>query len=105
MDHHMDEAAIRKQTKIYITVFAALAVLTVVTVAVSQWDFLNQHRGLAITVALIIASVKAGLVAGYFMHLISERKAIYAILGLTLVFFAILMASPALERLDQRVIP
>jgi len=105
MDHHMDEASIRKQTRIYITIFAALAVLTVVTVAVSRLEFLHQRPGLAITVALIIASIKAGLVAAYFMHLISERKAIYSILALTLVFFAILMASPALERLDQRVIP
>lgn len=102
---HSDPEAIRKQTKIYITVFAALAVLTVVTVAVANLEFLHQRPGLGIAVALVIASIKAGLVAGYFMHLISERKAIYAILGLTLVFFAILMASPALERLDQRVIP
>ena len=102
---HTDDASIRKQTKIYITVFAALAVLTVVTVAVARLEFLHQRPGLAITVALIIASIKAGLVAGYFMHLISERKAIYSILALTLVFFVVLMATPVLERLDQRMIP
>ena len=46
---------------------------------------------LAIAIALFIASVKAFLVAGYFMHLISERKMIYIILAFTVFFFAGLM--------------
>ena len=44
-----------------------------------------------ITVALFIATVKASLVAGFFMHLISEKKAIYAILMTTVFFFAGMM--------------
>ena len=36
---------------------------------------------------MIIASVKASLVAGWFMHLASEQKMIYAILGFTAFFF------------------
>jgi cytochrome c oxidase subunit 4 len=97
-----DAAAIRKETRIYVAVFAALAVLTLVTVGVARLDFLHQRPALGIAVALLIATVKGGLVAAYFMHLISERKAIYAILLLTLFFFAVLMASPSLEHLDQR---
>lgn len=100
-----DAAAIRKQTRIYIAVFATLAVLTIVTVGVAELDFLHQRPGLAVAVALLIATVKGSLVAAYFMHLISERKAIYAILALTLVFFIVLMASPSLELLDQRGLP
>jgi caa(3)-type oxidase subunit IV len=46
---------------------------------------------LTIAVALFIATVKAFLVAGYFMHLISERKMIYGILAATVFFFAGLM--------------
>jgi caa(3)-type oxidase subunit IV len=45
----------------------------------------------AITIALLIASVKGGLVASYFMHLISERKMIYTIMGFTAFFFIGLM--------------
>ena len=48
----------------------------------------------AITIALLIASVKGGLVASYFMHLVSEKKVIYATLLLTVIFFAALMALP-----------
>lgn len=38
---------------------------------------------LTVAVALFIASVKAFLVAGFFMHLISEKKMIYGILAAT----------------------
>ena len=46
-------------------VFAALMVLTVITVAVTAFDF----GELNLWVAMIIATVKACLVALYFMHL------------------------------------
>jgi cytochrome c oxidase subunit 4 len=82
---------VRKHVRVYLTVFAALAVLTVVTVVVSYFH-LPVH--LAIIVALIIASVKGSLVAGYFMHLISEEKIIYWVLGLTGAFFIALMLLP-----------
>jgi caa(3)-type oxidase subunit IV len=39
----------------------------------------------------LIAGVKAFLVAGYFMHLISERKMIYNVMGFTAFFFLSLM--------------
>ena len=66
-------------------VFATLAVLTIVTVAVA---YLHLSIVPALIVALFIASVKGGLVAAYFMHLVSEKKVIYLILILTVVFFA-----------------
>ena len=93
-DHAAD---IDRHVRIYITVFVALMVLTIVTVAVSRF---HLPVGLAVTVALIVATVKGSLVACYFMHLISEKKLIYAILVLTVVFFAVLMALPILSYLD-----
>ena len=87
--HTVEE--IKKETRIYIMVFVALAVLTVVTVAVS---YLHLTAGPAILLALAIASVKGSLVACYFMHLISERKLIYSVLLLTVVFFVVLMVVP-----------
>jgi hypothetical protein len=36
--------------------------------------------------------VKASLVAGFFMHLVSEKKSIYTVLAVTAFFFAGLMA-------------
>ena len=87
-DHAVD---IDKHVRIYITVFVALMVLTIVTVAVS---YLDLAVPIAVTVALIVATIKGSLVACYFMHLISEKRLIYAVLALTVVFFAALMALP-----------
>ncbi len=89
--HHA--ADIDKHVRVYILVFVALMVLTIVTVAVS---YLHLPVAMAVTVALLVATVKGSLVACYFMHLISERKLIYAVLGLTVVFFVVLMALPVL---------
>ena len=89
-DHAAD---IDKHVRVYITVFVALMVLTVVTVAVS---YLDLSTATAVTVALIIATVKGSLVACYFMHLISEKKLIHAVLILTAVFFVALLLLPLL---------
>src|SRR5260370_23499940 len=83
---------IKKHMGQYSVVFVALLCLTAVTVGVS---YLKLNRPLAITVALIIATVKAGLVAAVFMHLISERKVIYALLILTVLFFALVLLLPS----------
>ena len=87
-DHAVD---IDRHVRIYISVFVALMVLTVVTVAIS---YLHLSVPLAVTVAMLVATIKGALVACYFMHLISEKKLIYAVLLLTVVFFIALMALP-----------
>jgi len=87
-DHAAD---IDKHVRIYITVFVALMVLTIVTVAIS---YLHLPLAAAVTAALFVATVKGSLVAGYFMHLISEKKLIYAVLVVTAFFFVALLALP-----------
>ena len=86
-------AEIDRHVKIYITVFVALMVLTIVTVAISRF---HLPVPVAITVAMIVATIKGSLVACYFMHLISEKKLIYAVLALTVAFFIALLALPVL---------
>ena len=98
-DHAAD---IDRHVKVYITVFVALMVLTIITVAVS---YLHLSTPMAVTVALLVASVKGGLVACYFMHLVSEKKLIYAVLVLTVVFFIALMALPVLTHNNGFWIP
>ena len=93
-----DTIDIQSHIKVYMAVFAALAVLTIVTVAVS---YLDLSTGEAILLALTIASVKGSLVAGYFMHLISEKALITWILMLTAVFFFVLMFIPMASLIDQ----
>jgi cytochrome c oxidase subunit IV len=73
----------------YLFVFYALLFGTLITVAASYIPF--GHRAINIGVALFIACGKAFLVAGYFMHLISERKMIYGIMVFTAFFFVGLM--------------
>ena len=96
-----DAESIRKQTRTYIGVFVTLMVMTVLTVAVSQFQ---MPVGLAILVALIIASFKGSLVAAFFMHLSHERKVIYWVLLLTVIFFIVLMAIPTISQWDQRAL-
>lgn len=88
---------IKKEVKGYLIVFLVLSILTIVTVAVK---YLHLPLVGAIILALIIASVKASLVACYFMHLISEQKLIYIILAFTVVFFIGLLALPSIEHHD-----
>ena len=87
-DHAAD---IDRHVKVYITVFVALMILTVVTVAISRF---HPPVAIAVTIALLVATIKGSLVACYFMHLISEKKLIYAVLALTVVFFIALLALP-----------
>ena len=89
--HDNSPEAIRKEMKKYLMVLGALAVLTVITVAIAQLH-LPTHQ--AIALALVVATVKGSLVAAFFMHLLSERKLIYAVLVLTVFFFGMLMWGP-----------
>jgi cytochrome c oxidase subunit 4 len=87
-DHAAD---IDRHVRVYITVFVALMVLTVITVAISRY---HLPVAMAVTVALLVATIKGSLVACYFMHLISEKKLIIAVLALTAVFFVALLTLP-----------
>ena len=98
--HHAVD--IDRHVRVYITVFVALMVLTVVTVAIS---YLDLSIPMAVTVALLVATIKGALVACYFMHLISEKKLIYAVLILTASFFVPLMALPVLTHFNGYWIP
>ncbi len=84
-------ADIDRHVRIYITVFVSLMVLTMVTVAVS---YLHLPLRTAVAVALLIATVKGSLVACYFMHMISERRLIFAVMGLTVSFFFLVLLLP-----------
>ena len=85
---------VQKEVTIYMKVFGALLFLTIVTVAVS---YLHLSILGAVLVALFVAGIKAALVACFFMHLISEQKLIYIILGITVFFFASVMTIPINE--------
>ena len=84
-------AEIDRHVRVYITVFVALMALTIITVAISR---LHLPVPVAIGVALFVATIKGSLVACYFMHLISEKKLIYAVLVITVIKFVALLFLP-----------
>lgn len=86
-DHAHDHAS---HKKLYLTIGFALLVGTVVTVLARRIEF--SSVALTIAVALFIATIKGFLVAGYFMHLLSEKKLIYLVLGTTVAFFVGMIA-------------
>lgn len=98
MDAHAAHDDIRSHVKTYYMIFGALMVLTMITVGVS---YLHLPTPLAITVALIVAGIKGSLVAMYFMHLLHERKVIYWVLALTVIFFIFMMFVPLLTNSDK----
>jgi cytochrome c oxidase subunit 4 len=96
MDAHAHD--IQSHVKTYYMIFGALMVLTCITVGVS---YLHLSIPLAITVALIVATLKGSLVALFFMHLSNERKLIYYVLTLTVVFFVFMMFVPLFTNADK----
>ena len=92
-----DHTDIDRQVRTYILVFATLMALTIVTVTISR---LHLPVPAAIAIALIVAMIKGGLVASYFMHLISERKLIYWVLGVTVAFFFFVLLLPLWSHFD-----
>ena len=72
---------------VYYGIFAVLLVLTVLTYAVS---FAGLPESLALGVAMLVASMKAALVAGVFMHLIWDEKLnilVFAVSVLAMLLF------------------
>ena len=72
-DHsHEDDGNVHvhiASTRFYVGIFAALICLTVATVKVSYYDFGSAN----IVIALVIATMKASLVAAFFMHLRHDK--------------------------------
>jgi len=89
-DSHAD---ISKHVKSYIVVFIVLAIMTVVTVAASRYDFGSGN----VAVALMIAAFKASLVIAIFMHMKWEKStSIWWPLLICAICFTILMVVPVL---------
>ena len=84
-DHSED---VSKHIRGYLIIGGTLIVGTILTVLASYVDLGHNWN---IVLALVIATVKASLVALYFMHLISEKQMIYLVLSFTAFFFVSLM--------------
>jgi cytochrome c oxidase subunit IV len=85
---------------ILLTVFAALLVLTFMTVAVTWVDF---GRTANVWIALTIAAIKSALVALYFMHLRWDSPFNSVILIAALFFVALLIGIIVLDTSEYHV--
>ena len=81
-------------TKTYLKIFAALFVLTVIEVGLSQSGM--PHTPMVVLL-IAFALVKAGLVAVYFMHLKYDSKFLSVIAYAPLVVASILIFMLAME--------
>jgi cytochrome c oxidase subunit IV len=95
---HSDVDSIKKSVRQYVMIGAALYVFTVITVAVNQ---VHLAVPLAVTVALIVATIKGSMVASVFMHLSHEKRWVYGALILTVAFFIVLMSVPGFTVMDS----
>jgi caa(3)-type oxidase subunit IV len=78
----------RPNVALYVKVFAALMVLTMITVIISKF---HLPRPQAIGLGLFVAVIKASLVGALFMHLWGENKLIHQALWITVSAAAILI--------------
>lgn len=83
---HESLRAIRQR---FLTVFGVLIVGTIITVAMYYIHF--EQTWHTVTVALVIATLKAGCVAAIFMHLLHAERAISLLLLFTMIFCSALL--------------
>ena len=84
-DHgHDDHHDVGKHVRKYLMVGALLMVFTIITVALSYFDFGSHKANIAI--GMLVATFKAFLVAAIFMHLSAEKQLIYRVLIFTVFF-------------------
>ena len=80
--------------KFLVGILAALLFLTVVTVGVS---YIEMGRSLALAVALLVAVIKASLVALFFMHLRWDKPFNSVILVASLAFLILFIGLALLD--------
>lgn len=81
----------------YVIVWILLLILTVVTWGVS---YINLGMG-NVAVALLIASLKAALVALFFMHLRYENRLVWAFAIVPLLFLALIIFGTLADTLSR----
>jgi caa(3)-type oxidase subunit IV len=94
---------VKRRVRRHIIIAVALAAGTLMTVWTSQTDF-GRGFGLNMAITLAIAGAQAFMVAGFFMHLLSEKKMIYCFLVFTAVFFAVMMGVTFWARMPENVV-
>ncbi|MBE7495184.1 MAG: cytochrome C oxidase subunit IV family protein [Verrucomicrobiaceae bacterium] len=88
MSDSADPAELQKHVKKYLLIGGILLAATAATIAIAFYEF--PTHSMNIIVGMIVATIKASLVALIFMHLNHERPLIYKFLAFTTVFCVVL---------------
>ncbi len=83
--------------RVYLTVAAALLILTAITVKIS----LINLGGWNLVVAIGVATLKASLVALFFMHLLYDKKIYMIVFGAGILFLAIFIALTMFDTMER----
>ncbi|MFC1555876.1 cytochrome C oxidase subunit IV family protein [candidate division KSB1 bacterium] len=83
--------------RVYLGIGAALLILTVITVAVSTVDLGPWN----LAVAMVIAGIKASLVALFFMHLLYDNKLYLTIFVTSIAFLAVFIVFTMFDTLQR----
>ena len=78
---------------LYNTIFGGLLVLTVITVWIAQFDFGSANT----VIAMLVATVKASLVALFFMHLLHDERLNLLTFGFGLLFVCLFFLFPLVD--------
>jgi cytochrome c oxidase subunit 4 len=78
----------KNPVRVYILTLGTLLILTIITVLVAQFDLGEAN----VFAAILIATVKATVVALFFMHLLHDKPMNSIILGTALVMLGLLLA-------------
>ena len=91
----------QSEVRTYLTIFGALALLTLLTVGVAYMDL---PAGPGVVIALVIAVAKIFLIATFFMHLRHEGKLINislaVCLGLVMVLIVFVLPDLGVHELE-----
>jgi cytochrome c oxidase subunit 4 len=90
---HSDDLGHASPLANYLKSFIALIILTAITVGITRFDFGNMN----LVVAMIVASIKASIVALFFMHLKYEKFTTWIYAAFPLVLLGIMMGGIFLD--------
>lgn len=91
-DLHQVEHPVEFKSYLRRCLYVFIAIVCATSLMIGASFLPNYGWPAKIAMILAVACVNAFIVAGFLMHLLSEKKTIYAVLGFTVFFFAGLMA-------------
>jgi len=84
---HVDAENLNSYIRLCAVVFLVV-LCTTSAMIVTSFSHIGEGWTLKVALILVIAVVNAFLVAGYLMHLLSEKKMVYTVLAFTVFFFS-----------------